>query len=183
MSKVLPLVTAEALFELPADGLRHELVKGELRTMPPAGSEHGSVGMNLAGPLNYYVKMHRLGVVFMAETGFVLSRNPDTVRAPDISFIAKAKVPASGVPKTFWPGAPDLAVEVVSPNDRVYEIDEKVEDWLEAGTSLVWVVNPRRRTVTVYRPGENPLVLDKAATLDGLDVVPGFQCRVSDIFT
>jgi Uma2 family endonuclease len=182
MSTATQLLTADDLWNMPDHGGHRELVKGELVEMAPAGSEHGSVGMNLAATLTVFVRSRGLGVVMAAETGFIISRNPDTVRAPDIAFIMKQNIPASGVPVNYWPGAPDLAVEVISPWDKNYEVDEKVEDFLAAGTMLIWVVNPRRRRVTVYRPGVPEQILTEADTLDGLDVVPGFRCPVKDIF-
>jgi Uma2 family endonuclease len=176
-------MTAEQLLEMPKDGSRHELVQGELKTMPPSGGEHGFVGMNLAAPLARHVRAQQLGVVLGAETGFILSRKPDTVRAPDIAFVRKERIPATGIPKAFWPGAPDLAVEVMSPGDTVMEVDEKVQQWLEAGTGLVWVVNPRRWTVTVYRSLANVTILSVKDELDGQDTIPGFCCRVGEIFS
>jgi len=128
------------------------------------------------------VGRHGLGIVFAAETGFLLTRQPDTVRAPDIAFIAQQRVPKTGVWQGFIPLAPDLAVEVVSPSDRVYEVDEKVQDWLDNGTRLVWVVNPRTRTVTVNRAGSQPKILTASDELTGDDVVPGFTCPVREIF-
>jgi Uma2 family endonuclease len=175
-------MTADDLWRLPNDGMRHELVKGVLHTMPPAGFEHGAVGINLTLPLGAHVKTNELGVVVAAETGFLIATNPDTVRAPDIGFVRQDRIQAAGIPRSYWPGAPDLAVEVVSPNDTVFEVDDKVQEWLTAGASLVWVVNPRQRTVTVYRPGANPVILTTSDTLDGLQVVPGFSMPVANIF-
>lgn len=182
MSTVSQLMTADELWQLPKDGQRHELVKGELRTLPPAGFEHGAIGHGLSQELGHHVKKHKLGLLVAAETGFVLAKNPDTVRAPDIAFVRQERIDATGIPKKYWPGAPDLAVEVVSPGDTVYEVDDKVLLWLEAGTRLVWVVNPRQRTVTVHQADVNPIVLTAKDELDGLDVVSGFRVRVGDLF-
>jgi Uma2 family endonuclease len=176
------LLTVDDLLRLQAPG-RHELIKGELRTMPPAGFDHGAVGMNLAIPLGAHVQMHGLGVVVAAETGFILSRDPDTVRAPDVGFVAQDRIPSTGRPRGFWPGAPDLAVEVVSPSDTLEEVEAKVDDWLTAGTRLVWVANPRRRTVTVYRSLTDVAILTINDVLDGQDVVPGFRINVATIFS
>ncbi|MBI5757104.1 MAG: Uma2 family endonuclease [Planctomycetales bacterium] len=182
MSTATQLLTADDLWNMPDHGAHRELVKGELRDMAPAGFEHGAVGMNLAVVLASFVRTHDLGVVTAAETGFEIFRDPDTVRAPDIGFVKRSRIPASGPTVKYWPGAPDLAVEVISPWDKNYEVDEKIEDWLTAGTSLVWVVNPRRKCVTVYQPSVSEQILTEADTLDGLDVVPGFLCPVKDIF-
>jgi Uma2 family endonuclease len=182
MSTATQLLTADDLWNMPDHGGHRELVKGELRDMAPAGFEHGAVGINLATALASFGRAYDLGVVVAAETGFVLSRDPDTVRAPDLGFVKKSRIPADGPMVKYWPGAPDLAVEVISPWDKNYEVDEKVEDFLTAGTSLVWVVNPRRKCITVYRPGAKEQILTVADTLDGFDVVPGFRCPVKDIF-
>ena len=175
------LITAEELWAMP-NNARRELVRGEVRTMAPAGFEHGAVITNVAAPLAVYVKAKRLGVVLGAETGFVLKRNPDVVRGADVAFVSASRLPPTGLPTRYWEGAPDLAVEVVSPGDTVDEVEEKVADYLEAGARMVWVVNPRRRTVIVHRPGAQPLVLRAGDVLDGDDVVPGFRLDVTDIF-
>ena len=181
MTTGIRLITAEELWAMP-NNARRELVRGEVRTMAPAGFEHGAVIINVAAPLANYVKAQRLGVVLGAETGFVLKRNPDIVRGADVAFVAASRIPAAGLPTKFWEGAPDLAVEVVSPGDTVEEVEEKVDDYLTAGTHLVWVVNPKRKTITVHKPAANPLVLRVQDTLEGADVVPGFRCNVADIF-
>jgi Uma2 family endonuclease len=175
-------ITAEQLLRTPRDGFRYELVAGELKKMSPAGSEHGAIVMNLAYALRKHVVEMELGIVFGAETGFLLSRNPDTVRAPDIAYVRKERIPSEGLPRTFWPGAPDLAVEVVSPSDTVSEIDEKIEAWLSAGCLAVWIVDPRLQTVTVHRSVTDIHTLTVKDALDGGQVVPGFQCPVRDVF-
>ena len=175
------LVTAEELWAMPND-VRRELVRGEVRTMAPAGFEHGAVIVNVTVPLGAYVKAKRLGVALGAETGFVLQRNPDIVRGADVAFVQASRVPSAGLPVKFWEGAPDLAVEVVSPGDTLEEVEEKVDDYLDAGTRMVLVVNPKRRTVTVHRPGAQPVILRQTDTIDGGDVVPGFSLPVADVF-
>lgn len=175
-------VTADELLAMPDDGYRYELVKGKLIRMAPAGSEHGEVAMDLAGPLHQHVKKHNLGKVYAAETGFKLESDPDTVRALDIAFVRLERVRQTGRPKGFWPGAPDLAVEVVSPGDTVSEVEEKVAEWLESGSRMVWVVGPKLHTVTVYRSLTDIVTLTEKDKLDGRDVVPGFIINVADIF-
>jgi Uma2 family endonuclease len=150
--------------------------------MAPAGWEHGAIGMRIGGPLSVFVQANKLGEVVGSDTGFVLARNPDTVRAPDMAFISSSRIQATGVPQKFWPGAPDLAVEVISPGDTLQEVEEKVDEWLAAGTRLVWVINPKRRRITVYRPPRSVTILTADEQLDGEDVVPGFCCRVGDLF-
>jgi Uma2 family endonuclease len=182
MSATTQPMTAEELLMMPRDEFRYELVKGELRRMSPAGSEHGVVIVNLTLPLAQHVKANNLGLVFGAKTGFKIAPNPDTVRAPDIAFVRLERIPESGIPKEFWPGAPDLAVEVVSPGDTLVEVDEKVEEWLKAGSSAVWVVNPKQRAVAVYRSLKSAERFMDQDDVDGQDIVPGFRCRVADIF-
>lgn len=182
MSTIARPMTADELFMMKDDGFRYELVKGELRQMSPAGSEHGAIIMNLAVPLAQYVRANNLGVVFGAETGFKIATSPDTVRAPDIAFVRRERIPQTGIPKEFWPGAPDLAVEVLSPDDRARKVNEKIDDWLASGVSAVWVVNPKRRSVTVHRSQKETQTLLEDDELDGQDVVSGFRCRIIDVF-
>ncbi len=175
-------VTADELLEMPDDGHCYELVKGELHMAPPPGSEHGEVTMNLAGPLYQHVKNNNLGVVYAAETGFKLESNPDTVRAPDVAFVQIESVQQTGRLPGYRSGSPDLAVEVLSPSDRVSRVEEKVSEWLEAGARMVWVVSPKLHTVTVYHSLTDIVTLTGKDTLDGGDVVPGFQIKVAEIF-
>ena len=175
-------VTADQLFAMPDDGNRHELVAGELRTMVPAGWKHGAIGGQLHGWLAHHIQQQKLGKIFLAETGFLITRDPDTVRAPDIAFIHKDHLPAEDPEEAFWPGAPDLAVEVLSPSDRLSEVDEKVRAWLDAGAMMVWVVNPTGKNIAVHRSKTDIKVLTENDQLTGQDVLPGFTCRVGDIF-
>ena len=175
-------MTADELWHMPSDDMRHELVNGELRTMAPAGFDHGAIGIELASLLHQYAKAQKLGRVLNADTGFVLRRNPDTVRAPDVAFVNAARIPPGKRTIKFFDGAPDLAVEVVSPSDTVDELDEKVSDYLTAGCQMVWVVHPKIKSVTIYRPAAQPMVLGDADSLDGQDVLPGFRCSVAEIF-
>ena len=176
-------ITADDLLRMPDDGFRYELVEGNLREMAPAGHQHGRIAINVSTPLAQHVKANNLGVVYAAETGFKLASNPDTVRAPDVAFVRRERVESVGDSEGFWPGAPDLAVEVVSPGDSYTDVEEKVFDWLDAGTRLVIVVNPRKRLVTLYRSLTDVVVLTEADVLDGGDVVPGFAMPVKDIFS
>ena len=174
-------MTAEQLFELPDDGYRSELVDGEIVRMTPAGGTHGIVAMRIGVLLSGHIEEHRLGVCFAAETGFILQRNPDTVRAPDVAFVAADRVPDTGVPAFYWPSAPDLAVEVLSPWDRPAEVRRKVEEYFAAGTRLVWIVDPAAHTVHVYRSPRDVQVLRDEGELNGNDVLPGFRCRVKQV--
>lgn len=150
--------------------------------MSPASQKHGRLGMRVSGPLDRYVEEHRLGAVFAAETGFRLASSPDTILAPDVAFVRQERIAAIGDVEGYWPGAPDLAVEVVSRHDLYTEVEEKVIDWLEAGARMVVVVNPRKRTVTVYRSLTSITILTERDTLDGGDVVPGWSLPIRDIF-
>ena len=177
------LMTAEELLRLPDDGYRYELVRGELRKMAPAGHVHGRVAINVTTPLDRHVRAHDLGVVYAAETGFKLASNPDVVRAPDVAFIRRERVEEVGDAEGYWPGAPDLAVEVISPSDTYADVQEKVFDWLEAGTRMVILVMPRKRAVTVYRSLTDMMMLTEHDTLDGGDVVPGWKIPVKELFS
>lgn len=179
---VTRVVTADELLALPEDGFRYELVKGELIRMSPTGHEHGVVAMNIAGPLHQHVKSNNLGAVYAAETGFMIEENSDTVRAPDVAFVQKSRINEAGKVQGYWRGAPDLAVEVVSPSDTVANIEGKVADWLQAGARMVWVVSPKLRTVAVYRSLTEIVMLTEKDTLEGGDCVPGFQVAVAEIF-
>ncbi len=177
------LVTAAELLKLPSGmGQRYELVAGELRVMSPSGWRHGEVAANIASLLGHFIRERKLGRSFGAETGFLLKRNPDTVRAPDFAFIANENLPDTEPTEAFWPGAPDLAVEVLSPGDTTREVDEKLEDWLTAGCTAVWVVDPKLQTVTVYLSKTNVVVKTAGETLRGDPVVPGFSCAVDEFF-
>ena len=176
------LMTAEELLRLPSDGRRYELVRGELRTLPPTGFEHGGATSRFDRSLGHYVQAHQLGEVVTGEPGFILATDPDTLRAPDVAFVRRERLIEVGPVRGYWPGAPDLVVEVISPNDLYTEVDEKVAEWLEHGTRLVFVVNPRRRSVAAHRPGQPVRVFGPDDVLDGEDVVPGWTLSVRDLF-
>jgi Uma2 family endonuclease len=182
MSTRTQLVTADELLLLPRGRFRYELVEGELRTMSPAGEEHGAVTVNVVVLLAQHVKANKLGVVLASEIGYKLASNPDTVLAPDVAFVRRERIEQTGIQKGFREGAPDLAVEVVSPGDTAKQVAEKSGEWLAAGALAVWVVNPKKRTVTVHRPAGEVVILTERDELDGGEVVPGFRCKVSEIF-
>ena len=172
------LRTAEELMNIDDEPNRHELIKGELLTMAPVGFPHGTTTMKLSVLLYNHVKANNLGVLAL-ELGFKLESNPDTVLGPDISFIARERI---GIPSEgYRDGPPDLAVEVLSPNDRSTQVERKTSLWLELGAKSVWNVNPRKRTVEVVKAdGERWLFHQNDELVD--DVVPGFRVKVSEIF-
>lgn len=181
MADARTITTAEKLFAMPRDGYRYELHHGKLRQMTPPGWRHGSITAEFASFLIAHVKPKRLGKV-VVETGFILVRKPDTVLAADVAFVRKERIPEAGGPVHYWPGAPDLAVEVVSPDDAYAKVSRKAGKWLKYGTRMVVVVEPDRRRLVVHRPGQDVQVVGASEVFDGADVVPGFRLRVGDLF-
>jgi Uma2 family endonuclease len=181
-TKAPALMTAEELARLPDDGFhRYELVRGELRTMAPPGMDHGEDASNLVYFLKAHVRTYGGGRVFV-ESGVRLARDPDTVRGPDVSYIAEHRLPPPGQRSGFFQGAPDLAVEVVSPSNSAADVAEKVQEYLTAGGRLVWVVDRPRRAVTVHRADGSRQQLGVGDTLSGEDVLPGFALPVAEVF-
>ena len=175
----LPALSAR----LSAQGRRTELVRGDLVVMAPAGGRHGQIAHTSALFIGIHVRGRNLGRVFAAETGFLLRRNPDTVRAPDVAFVAAERFGTEETPAGFLELAPDLVVEVVSPGDSPGAVREKVGDWLSAGTRLVCVLYPQTRTVVVHRQGLPAETLSEGDTLSGVPVLSDFTVRVSELFT
>lgn len=175
------LVTAEELWHLSAGDKKYELIKGDLKEMTPPGGTHGRIALKLGALLLDFVNSHKLGEV-LVETGFKLASKPDTVRGPDVSFLSAEKLPAGGLPDGYISGAPDLAVEIVSPGDTASEIQDKVQDYLKYGSQLVWVIYPRQQMVMVHYPDGSAQTRHQADALDGETIIPGFSCPLSDIF-
>jgi Uma2 family endonuclease len=176
-------LTADDLLRMPSDGKRYELVNGELHEMPPAGSEHGYVALETGFRLRLHLHEHPEigGRFFAAETGYRLTRNPDTVRAPDVAYVAADRLDGTRV-RGFAELAPDFIVEVVSPSDTAAEIQAKVDQWLQAGVRLAWVIYPATRSALVYRANGTVQLLHEDDALSGEDVLPGFSCRLGDLF-
>ena len=172
------LMSADELLANPVPHARTELVRGRLIVREPAGYEHGLVASRILVAIATFVERHALGHVLAAETGFTLRRAPDTVRAPDVAYVSGARVPPAAMRRGFPALAPDLAVEVVSPGDRPHETREQVRDWLDAGTHVVWVIDPIRRTARVHRADGSLTLLTEHDSLDGEDVLPGFSVVV-----
>jgi Uma2 family endonuclease len=176
------LLTAEDLFELPDHGGRNELVRGALREMSPGSPQSSEISVLIAAALLGFVRPRSLGAVFGENAGFIISRNPDTVRAPDASFVRAERLPSKDEQQFFLPLAPDLVVEVVSPSDRMRDVNDKIHEYLDAGVRLVWLVEPRAKRITVYLPDRTARTLDACATLDGGAVLPGFSLPLTDLF-
>jgi Uma2 family endonuclease len=183
MSTQTRLITADEFLELPDEpGRRRELIRGEVVSISLAGGEHGEIAYEISRLVGNHVKSAKLGKVYAAETGFIVEHDPDTVREADVAFVHTERLAMIAQRKKHIPFAPDLAVEVLSPNDRDDEVEEKVQLWLRAGCLMVWTVDPESRTVTIHRPGADPVTLGEDETIRGDDVAPGFECRVADFF-
>lgn len=177
------LMTVEQLWELPEQpGLRYELAEGELVEVVGSTALHAFIAALIYDLIRAYARPRRLGIAFPDGTSYLLARDPDVLRIPDVSFIARARIPETGIPRTYWPFAPDLAVEVVSSGDTATELRRQVREYLEAGTKLVWVVWPDDRAVTAYAAGGKPTELGADDELSGGEVLPGFGVRVSQLF-
>ncbi|MBI3970851.1 MAG: Uma2 family endonuclease [Chloroflexi bacterium] len=178
------LMTAADLARLPDDGFhRYELAKGVLITMAPPGYGHGSTASQIAYLLRRGLEDLAIGGEVVVEAGFQLAADPDTVRGPDVAYVSAERLLAPADRAGYFPGAPDIVVEIVSPNDTAAEVLEKVQEYLPAGSRLVWVVESRTRTVTVYRPDGSAQVLRETDTLTGEDVLPGLSVPVRNIFS
>lgn len=172
-------MTAEELIKLPDDSHRYELVKGVLLTMSPPGEEHGKVSATIIFLLKSFVQAKELGTVY-GDTGFKLETDPDTVLAPDAAFIGSER--AGTASKGYRFGAPDLAVEVISPSDRRSKVDQKTERWLSLGTRAVWLIRPQSRTVeVVLANGQRTVFTEKDELVDDV-IVRGFRVPVVEIF-
>ncbi len=160
---------------------RYELVDGELVDMGNSGVEHGNIGSFLGGALELYVRPRKLGVTCDSSTAFTLKTG--NKRSPDVSFIAKARLKGlKKLPKGYFQGAPDLAVEVISPTNTFEEMHTKIVEYFANDTRLIWVINPDEESVLVYHKPQPDRLLQISDNLDGEDVVPGFTLPVADLF-
>jgi Uma2 family endonuclease len=179
MASTKALVTAQQLYEMGSDA-RFELVRGELVPMSPVGGDHGDIVFLLGSWLVPFVRQHKLGRCG-TERGFILAHDPDLVRAPDAYFVSRERErPAKG--RGFYDGAPDLAVEVLSPSDKAIDVQAKVHEYLTAGTRLVWVIDPQSEAVTAYHPSGDARLYSGDQDVSGEDVLPGFSFRCRDLF-
>lgn len=184
MSKISQkLLTAEEFFDLPepADGSFQELVRGEVVAVTAPGWEHGEIQLNIGSLLKQFLKQNPIGRV-ATESGTITERGPDTVRGPDVSYYSKDRLPLDQRVVKYHDQPPDLCVEVVSPSNTKRQLREKIREYFFAGVRMVWVVDPEDRSVTVLRAPDEGRALYEAATLDGGDVLPGFSCKVADLF-
>ncbi len=177
------LMTAEELAKLAPEASRGELVEGEFISMSPAGFMHGRIALKIGTYLNLFVLKHKLGEAYAAETGFILKRNPDTVRAPDVAFVTAERAARQSQETGFFEGAPDLAVEVISPSETMDEIENKLFDYLNAGTQVVWLVFPRTQSITAYRSLTDIRTYSVEDAIDCAELLPGFTLTVKEIFS
>lgn len=176
-------VTLEQYARLPEDEFyKVEAVRGRLVREPRPAPLHSSVQARLIFLLETYERAFHGGGAVLVEVEFMLTLDPLTVRIPDVAWVSRGRIPANGYTLPRWHFAPDLAVEVVSPRNTRAELDERVADFLLAGSRLVWVVDPRPRTVTVHEPGANPVLLGVMDELGAGEVLPGFRVPVLELF-
>jgi Uma2 family endonuclease len=173
--------TADELQRMPTN-MRCELIEGEIFEMTPAGRPHGRIASRFLGRLEPYVREHELGEAYTAEFGFRIETTPDTVLVPDVAFVSAAREEAAGDDEGFFPGPPDLALEIISPSDRYSEVAAKVQKYLTAGARMVVVVDPPKRTMIVHQSHADIVILKDTDVFDGGDVVPGWRLQVSDLF-
>jgi Uma2 family endonuclease len=182
MAEMKTLMTADELIAIPEDGCQYELVRGELLKVAPAADDHSRREVRGLIRIGNFVLPRDLGEVYSGDAGFLLERNPDTVRSPDIAFVKRERLRPIDEATGYVPGAPDLAIEIVSPSNSAQDIDERVADYLRTGSQLVWVYYPRRQAVRVFRADRSSIELGPDDTLSGEDVLPGFAMKVSELF-
>ena len=175
------LMTAEEYWQSPMNTKHSELVRGEVVEHMPPGAEHGEIAGALVELLRRWARQGAGGYAAV-ESGYILSHTPDTVRGPDVSYVRADRIPPTGRPKAFWTIAPDLAVEIVSPSETAAEVRAKVRDFFSAGTPLVWTVYPDEREVVADTPDGLARTYSENDVLEQPDVLPGFSCKVAELF-
>ena len=177
-------LTARDLWRLGTGDVRRELVDGEVIEKAPVGGVHGKVAGRVCEHLAAHVRPLGGGEVLVGDVGFILSlpSDPERVRAPDVAYISHARLPGGRLPQGFLTGAPDLAIEVLSPSDNPVEVQQKVRDYLDARAKLVWVLAPQARSATIYRPDGSARLLREQDALEGETVLPGLHIPLADLF-
>jgi len=175
-------MTADELWELEDDGWRHELIRGELVSMPPTGEEHASLMVVLSIELGGFIRRNGLGRAVSGDPGIFVSRDPDVVLAPDFAFTRRERLASEQPLPGFVTIVPDLVVEILSPSERAGHINAKIQEYIAAGVQLLWLVDPPHRSITVYSADEPPRFLAESDVIDGGDVLPGFEIRVGELF-
>ena len=179
------LLTAEELLNMPRDGYRYELIRGALKKIAPVGHTGGYYELLISAKLFEFVNANKLGRAYRSNTSFLSERNSDYALAPDAAFVRRERVEEVGEAPGFFPGAPDFVAEAISPCARLTDVRGKAEEWLNAGTLMVVVVNPRNRAVSVHTPESvvtRVVTLNEGDTLDGGDAAPGWRLPIADIF-
>ena len=174
-------VTAEDFWQMLATDMQRDLVCGGVIERMPPGGQHGAIASELNAQLRAWAKAGPKGCVGV-ESVFILARNPDTVRSPDVFYVRAEHIPETGIPEGFWEGAPDLAIEIVSPSESAADVRDKVRDYLAAGTQLMWVIYPRSREVILDTPDGLARTYDHNDELMGFDILPNFTCTVASLF-
>ena len=176
------LLTADDLHHLSSQGFRGELLRGVLCETMPAGVRHGKTVIRLSFRLEAFVEPRQMGTILASDVGFLLERDPDTVREPDVAFISTRRLPLDQDVPGYFHGPPDLAVEIASPSDSPRQLFDKARMWISFGVPLVWTVDPEARTLDVHQPSQPLIRLSTDDTLDGGQVLPGFTCTVAALF-
>lgn len=175
-------ITADQLLAMPDDGNLYELVQGRLLRLPPSSWLSSVVATALGILAGGFVREHRLGLCGGEQGGIRLAWNPDTVRAPDFSFVRRERLPDGGIRPGYFDGAPDLVAEVLSPSDRYADVARKVQEYLDAGVRMIWVIDPDARSAVIYRPGHPPRIIGSDGALDGEEILPGFRLPLSELW-
>ena len=176
------LLTADDLLRMYSEGVRGELILGVLCETMPAGGRHGEIALTLGAEILSFVRPRRLGRVAGTDTGVRLSRNPDTVREPDLAYFSAQTLPLDERPFGYYEVIPDLVAEVASPNDRPQEVHDKCHMWINAGVPMVLEIQPESRSIRIHRTDQPIVTLTEDNVLDGGDVLPGFSCQVGELF-
>lgn len=176
------MITAEELLYWPDDGKNYELVRGELRELPFSSYRQGCVSGRIGFLIGQHVRRYDLGAALGGRPGFILERDPDTVRAPHVAFLSKDRIPPKERQQGYPESAPDLTVEVLYMDERRSDLDDRIHEYFAAGGRMVWVVDPEAETVGVYCPDVKVITLSTAEFIEGYDVLPGFRCRVAEFF-